>query len=91
MSEAEIKQKLIDNGLENYIKLFQDNHLFDEKVLYEMTNEDYISIGVTILGDRKKLLLLFKPTKESSPELGDKILQMLGQEKDISLQMVMLL
>lgn len=68
MSEAEIKQKLIDNGLENYVQVFQDNHLFDEKVLYEMTNEDYISIGVTILGDRKKLLLLFKPTKESSTE-----------------------
>lgn len=59
MSEEEVKQKLKENGLENYISVFEDNHLFDENVLSSLTNEDYISIGITILGDRKKLQLLF--------------------------------
>ncbi|MEE3314450.1 MAG: hypothetical protein VZR56_09875 [Treponema sp.] len=59
MSEEEIKQKLKDNGLENYIPIFQDNHLLDADVLASLTNEDYISVGITILGDRKKLQLLF--------------------------------
>lgn len=65
MSELDIKQKLIDNGLENYIDIFSKNHLFDERVLSEMTNEDYVSIGITIIGDRKKLLLLFRADNNS--------------------------
>ena len=44
MSELDIKQKLIDNGLENYIDIFSKNHLFDERVLSEMTNEDFAAI-----------------------------------------------
>lgn len=56
---AEIKQKLIENGLETYIPIFEEQHLLDEDVLSMMTPEDYIQIGVTIIGDRKKMQLLF--------------------------------
>ena len=68
MSEQEIKQKLIDNGLDKYISIFEENHLFDESVLKSLTNDDYVSIGITILGDRKKLQLLFNNTEETTTE-----------------------
>lgn len=54
-----IRQKLIDNGLDGYIQLFEDQHLLDLDVLSMMNNEDYLQIGVSIIGDRKKMLLLF--------------------------------
>lgn len=66
MNKEEIKQKLIDNGLENYISVFEENNLFDQTVLQSLTNEDYISIGITILGDRKKLQLLFAKVEETT-------------------------
>lgn len=66
MTQEEIKQKLIDNNLEKYISVFEENHLFDESVLHTLTNDDFISIGITILGDRKKLQLLFNNTEETS-------------------------
>lgn len=64
MTQDEIKQKLTDNGLGSYIPAFEQNHLLDEDVLASMTDSDYVSIGVAILGDRKKLLLLFKKTAQ---------------------------
>lgn len=67
MNEEKIKQKLTENKLETYIPIFEKNHLLDENILATMTDEDYLSIGITILGDRKKLILLFKSnTKNSS-------------------------
>lgn len=68
MTSDEIKQKLIDNGLENYIPLFEEHHLLDISALSTMTNEDYLSIGVTIIGDRKKLLSLFEKKEEPKPQ-----------------------
>lgn len=66
MTQDEIKQKLTDNGLGSYIPAFEQNHLLDEDVLASMTDSDYVSIGVAILGDRKKLLLLFPQKKAES-------------------------
>lgn len=67
MTSEEIKQKLTENGLENYIPVFEQNHLFDESILLSMTNEDYVEIGVSILGDRKKLLSIFSKKAEEKP------------------------
>ena len=77
-SGAKVKQKLIENGLENYIPLFEENHLLDETVLSIMTSDDYVQIGVTIIGDRKKMQLLFdkaykKAEKEISPSEQTKL------------------
>ena len=58
MSEQEIKQKLIDNGFGNLIPIFEENHLFDIQALSVMTDSDYQSIGVSVLGDRKKLIYM---------------------------------
>lgn len=64
MTAQEIKQKLTENNLENYIPVFEQNHLLDEDVLRSMTNDDYLEIGISILGDRKKMLSLFSQKTE---------------------------
>lgn len=68
MTPEEIKQKLIENNLKSCIEILEANHLLDEDALSSMTNEDYISIGISIIGDRKKLLSLFCKTETNKTE-----------------------
>ena len=68
MTTEEIKQKLIDNNLESCIEILEENHLLDEAALSSMTNDDYISIGISIIGDRKKLLSLFGKSEHNKQE-----------------------
>jgi SAM domain (Sterile alpha motif) len=42
-------------GLERYVPAFRDNDV-DAEVLLELTADDLISIGVTSVGHRRKLL-----------------------------------
>jgi class 3 adenylate cyclase len=46
---------LQDLGLERYVPAFRDNDI-DAEVLRKLTTEDLISIGVTSVGHRRKLL-----------------------------------
>ena len=46
---------LQDLGLERYVSAFRDNDI-DAEVLPKLTAEDLISIGVTSIGHRRKLL-----------------------------------
>jgi hypothetical protein len=46
---------LRDLGLERYASAFRDNDI-DAEVLLKLTAEDLISIGVTSVGHRRKLL-----------------------------------
>jgi SAM domain (Sterile alpha motif) len=46
---------LQDLGLERYVSAFRDND-FDAEVLLKLTAEDLISIGMTSVGHRRKLL-----------------------------------
>lgn len=83
MTKEDIENKLIENGLSDYIDLFEKNHLFDIDVLKMMSNEDYSSIGISIIGDRKKLIKIFSEiqhennSKNEEPEnfgkIGDKV------------------
>lgn len=75
MDKEQIRQRLADNGLDKYIQVFEDNHLFDEAVLRTLTDDDYISVGVTILGDRRKLQLLFsgEQGEAASPDDGHEL------------------
>lgn len=68
MTSDEIKQKLIDNGFESLISIFEENHLLDENTLSRMTDADYQSIGISALGDRKKLMYLFSDNKVLNEE-----------------------
>ena len=46
---------LRDLGLERYVSAFRDNDI-DAEVLLKLTAEDLISMGVTSVGHRRKLL-----------------------------------
>jgi hypothetical protein len=46
---------LRDLGLERYVSAFRDNDI-DAEVLLRLTAEDLISIGVTSVGHRRRLL-----------------------------------
>lgn len=68
MHEKQIKQILIDNGFEYLIPIFEQNHLLDSHALSMMSDSDYQSIGVSVLGDRKKLLYLFQNVADYEDE-----------------------
>ena len=55
-----IKSMLSEKNLDEYIELFEKNKLDTIEVLSELNDDDLINIGVNILGDRKKLLSLFR-------------------------------
>jgi hypothetical protein len=50
---------LTENGLQEYIPLFEKNKLTDINIISELTEDDYQKIGINIMGDRKKILKLF--------------------------------
>ena len=57
---------LRDLGLERYVSAFRDNDI-DTEVLPELTAEDLISIGVTSVGHRRKLLDAIATLSASEP------------------------
>jgi hypothetical protein len=54
-----IKEILEENGLSEYISTFEQNKLTSADVLAELTENDYVQIGITVMGDRKKMMRLF--------------------------------
>jgi hypothetical protein len=58
-----LKKILTENGLEEYIGIFEQNKLTTGDLLAEITEADYEKIGVVAMGDRKKLLKLFDKVK----------------------------
>ena len=54
-SQQDVSQWLTDIGLPHYSSLFEFHKLCGVKVL-ELTNTDLIKIGITKIGDRKRLL-----------------------------------
>src|SRR5437660_3100728 len=67
---------LQDLGLERYVSAFRDNDI-DAEVLLKLTAEDLISIGVTSVGHRRKLLdaiaslrMTFPTAVVAAPALG---------------------
>ena len=62
--DENVKNILLNNGLEQYIDLFEEEKLMDLGILKTITENDYEKIGISSLGDRKKLLGLFFPKVE---------------------------
>ena len=61
---------LQDLGLQRYVQAFRDNDI-DAEVLPKLTAEDLISIGVTSVGHRRKLLdAIASPRHGSSDRRG---------------------
>src|SRR5436309_13146492 len=59
-------------GLEQYARAFRDNDV-DGKVLPELTSDDLISIGVTSVGHRRKLLAAIASLGAAPPSAADRI------------------
>ncbi|MFP3042392.1 SAM domain-containing protein [Treponema primitia] len=70
--EKELWQVLIDNNLEPFVMIFEENNL-DRELLSELTESDYVKLGIT--GEAiKKMLKLFSlnyKDKVQNPEISD--------------------
>ena len=64
----ELKNKLIENGLSEYIDMLEQQRLNTEDLLSELTQSDFEKIGINFIGDQKKMLKLFQ-----KPEIVDAI------------------
>ena len=53
------KDILSDNNLGEYINIFTQNRLTEISIITELTDSDLEKIGITIMGDRKKILKIF--------------------------------
>ena len=60
---------LRDLGLERYVSAFRDNDI-DAEVLLKLTAEDLISIGVTSVGHRRKLLAAIAALRSELPTVA---------------------
>jgi hypothetical protein len=55
------KDILLENNLGEYVTLFTENKLTDIPIISGLTDSDLEKIGITILGDRKRILQIFSP------------------------------
>jgi len=64
----ELRQILEKNNLTEYIELFEQHKILDADILSELSEPELEKIGITALGDRKKILKLFQKNnnKQSS-------------------------
>ena len=49
----------IENNLEKYFSIFEENNLSDLEILCELTESDLEKLGINIMGDRKIILKIF--------------------------------
>jgi len=54
-----VRKILSENNLDEYITLFEQNKLDSIETLSSVNESDYEKLGITKMGDRKKLLKLF--------------------------------
>jgi hypothetical protein len=67
------KDVLLENRLEEYIDIFTKNKLTDLEIISELTEYDLEKLGITIMGDRKKILKIFSTSKNSNE--GNEIME----------------
>ena len=53
------KDILLENNLGEYINIFTENKLTEIEIIIGLTDSDLEKIGITTLGDRKKILNIF--------------------------------
>jgi len=66
-----VKLMLSENKLDEYIEIFEKNKLDTVEILSDLDDNDLINIGINILGDRKKLLNIFKNKESDIPKPVD--------------------
>ena len=66
---AQLRQMLLDAGLERYLEAFVQNDV-DVDLLGDLTDDDFIALGVQSLGHRVKLRKLVRVVAASAPLPG---------------------
>ena len=56
----ELKTALLENGLAEYIELFEKEKLLSFEDIVDLNKDDFKELGINALGDRKKLMTLIK-------------------------------
>lgn len=54
------KDILTESGLSEYCELFEKNKLTDLQIIFELSDNDLKEIGITAMGDRKRILAAFQ-------------------------------
>jgi hypothetical protein len=70
INEMSISDLLWQNGLEQYCKTFVDNKIEKVKIALDLTDNDLVNMGISILGDRKKILVLLNERQTILEEDG---------------------
>ena len=90
IKEIDFRNVLIYNSLEEYINTFETNHLTDINIIMNLTEDDYEKIGIFILGDVKKLIIIFSKKvlinnidKYTSIKKNDEIVQEVKLEQPL--------
>ena len=60
ITELNYKDIFIKNNLESYVELFERNKLVDISIITELNEDDLEKLGIDIMGDRKKILKIFR-------------------------------
>lgn len=69
------KDILMENNLEEYISIFENNKLTDLETITELNETDLEKLGITIMGDRKKILKIFYVNSIPENAISDKYLK----------------
>jgi len=75
--EQNIIKTLNENELGQYVSIFEENKLNSLDLLSDLTEDDYIKLGISLMGDRKKLLKIFN--KNDFSENTSRVLPKNGQ------------
>jgi hypothetical protein len=59
LDNSPVRRRLIDNGLSEYIEAFAKNKLDTLDLVSKLTESDLSELGITIIGDRKKIKDIF--------------------------------
>jgi preprotein translocase subunit SecF len=65
---AELKKILEENNLAEYIELFEQHKISDVNIVSELNESELETIGISALGDRKKIVKLFSQKASAQME-----------------------
>ena len=80
VNEMPFKDLLEQNDLKQYCEIFENNKIENVKNALDLNDNDLMNIGISILGDRKKILSLIE-NKRSALERGKTLLKNVGKNE----------
>lgn len=80
INEMSFKDLLEQNELKQYCEIFENNKIDNVKNALDLNDNDLLNIGISILGDRKKILSLIE-AKRTALERGNTLLKNVGKDE----------